>query len=133
MKKIWTDRNTANNAIIQIQTMRKNLHPDIEHRVAETLNVLDGIAPASPRPYFYSRLRARMERGTADKAGAAWPAPAHLRWVLAGVILLILLNTFTALRYMGGLTQDPDIAAELISEYYDDALTPDNLQTVDNQ
>jgi hypothetical protein len=33
----------------------------IEYRVEETMNSLDGLQKASPAPFFYTRLMARME------------------------------------------------------------------------
>lgn len=34
----------------------------IEQKIKQTFNALEGITPASPQPYFYTRLHARLER-----------------------------------------------------------------------
>ena len=37
---------------------------EIERKAEEALNSLDGLQRATPRPYFYTRLEASMNRGT---------------------------------------------------------------------
>jgi len=39
-----------------------NKRPDIEKKAEETLESLDGIKRAEPQPFFYTRLKARLER-----------------------------------------------------------------------
>jgi hypothetical protein len=38
------------------------IRPDLERKVEETLDSLDGIQRATPRPYFYTRVMARLQR-----------------------------------------------------------------------
>ena len=44
---------------------------DIEKRVEETLNSLDGIKRATPQPWLFSRIKARLIREEAEEMGAA--------------------------------------------------------------
>ena len=40
---------------------------DIEKRVEETLNSLDGIKRASPQPWLFTRIKARLNREEAEE------------------------------------------------------------------
>ena len=40
---------------------------DIEKRVEEALNSLDGIKRASPQPWLFSRIKARLSREEAEE------------------------------------------------------------------
>jgi hypothetical protein len=44
---------------------------DIEKKIEETLNSLDNIRRASPRPFLYTRLQARIHRENNSWAGVA--------------------------------------------------------------
>ena len=98
----------------------------------ETLQALDGIRQASPRPFFYSRLMNRMERVDESLWHELISAPACIRWSLASVLLLIMLNVYTVLRFSGIASMASDNYPTLLSEYYDDAITPDNLESAIN-
>ena len=39
-------------------------HNDIQHQAEAALNSLNGLSKASPGPYFFTRLQARMNRGS---------------------------------------------------------------------
>lgn len=43
--------------------------PDMENKLEQALNSLDGIQRATPRPYFYTRLRARMSKQDREWSG----------------------------------------------------------------
>lgn len=60
-------------------------HSEVNDEVNKTLASLEGLEPADPGPYFYSRLRARM---TNQETTVTWV------WKLA-LAVLILINVFT--------------------------------------
>ena len=47
--------------------MKKNYQ--IEEEIERTLQSLEGIKPAEPTPFFYTRLQARMEKKKEAKTG----------------------------------------------------------------
>lgn len=112
--------------------MKNNPNPDIERAVEETLQALDGIRQASPLPFFYSRLIARMERVDESLWLDLLSAPAYMRLGLASVVLLIMLNAYTVMRFSGISSMTSEDYPTLLSEYYDDAITPDNLESAIN-
>ena len=61
-----------------------------QFNVEEIMNSLDGCQRASAPDFFYTRLRARMERETAPARPAPWAVrPAY---ALAGMALILLIN-----------------------------------------
>lgn len=63
----------------------------IEEEIERTLQSLEGIKPAEPTPFFYTRLQARMEKNKEVKTGWHW-RPAYA-YAFLGVV--ILLNVWT--------------------------------------
>ncbi|HVZ55223.1 MAG TPA: hypothetical protein VG870_01075 [Chitinophagaceae bacterium] len=75
---------------------------DITKRVEQALSGLDGIRRASPGPYFYTRLRARMEaeppRTAWERMGMFLGRPAI---ALAVVLLILASNTVLLFNHTG--------------------------------
>lgn len=72
-------------------TEGQQLHKETEI----TLDSLQGIKRASPAPFFYTRVQARMQRGKADvfeKISAYITRPSFLT---AGLCLILLINVLT--------------------------------------
>jgi hypothetical protein len=71
--------------------MKQALHTPLTD---EYLQSLQGLQPAEPDPYFYTRLRARMEKAAAPSGSFL------LRPVLAvaALSIVLLVNTFTILQ-----------------------------------
>ncbi len=68
--------------------MKKN--PHIDEEVERTLQSIDGIERASPKPFFLTRVEARLNRQRAPEPATAWAfRPA---WVAASLGLVLLLN-----------------------------------------
>jgi len=71
--------------------------PDIEERLQKTLDSLDGIQRATPRPYFYTRLKARI-----DKEEKGWSGVAGLisrpAFAMAIVAVILFVNSWILLR-----------------------------------
>lgn len=70
---------------------------DIEKRIEETLNSLDGIQRAVPRPYFYTRLKARI-----DKAYNGWNGIAGFIgrpvYALAMICIVLFVNAWIVFK-----------------------------------
>lgn len=68
--------------------MKTNQH--IEEEVDKTLRSLDGLERAAPKPFFLTRVQARLDRRTAPKPLTNWVfRPAY---VVASLGLVLLLN-----------------------------------------
>ena len=57
--------------------------------VDEYLKSVQGIQPAGTVDFFYTRLRAKMEK---DKTGAEWSFPLRPVWVVGSMVLLLMIN-----------------------------------------
>lgn len=69
----------------------KNMDQHLEKKIVETMQSLDDIEKASPRPFFFTRLEARMQ-----KEKSSWEAissfVARPAIVFAGICLIIMIN-----------------------------------------
>ena len=66
------------------------MNPRIEEEIEKTLLSIQGIERASPKPFFQTRVEARLNRCGKEKSASAWlfrPA-----WVAASLGLVLLLN-----------------------------------------
>lgn len=89
----------------------KEQHPTRE--TDKTLASLDGLNPADPGPYFYTRLTGRMESRQQEKA---WAMP--LVWK-AALTVLVLVNGLTLyLISAQDTTQDTTDPVEMLSADY---------------
>jgi hypothetical protein len=71
---------------------------DIEQRVQEAMDSLEGIQRAEPQPYFYTRLTARLQRDEKtiwETMGSFMARPAV---AVAGLCLILVLNVALLLR-----------------------------------
>ncbi|HRE51818.1 MAG TPA: hypothetical protein PK339_10360 [Flavitalea sp.] len=100
----------------------------LENKAQEALNSLDGIQRADPGPFFYTRLKARMERSKRsvwENISGIISKPAI---TVFGLLLIVLLNTVAALNneaaYNSTLTNQGEMAfvdeyAQVNSFFYD--------------
>ena len=75
-----------------------NKPQNINKRVDEVLNSLDGIQKAEPNPYFFTRLRARLERDEKslfEKMGIFMARPVV---AISGLCLVLALNAFILIQ-----------------------------------
>lgn len=96
----------------------------IAEEVEKTLDSLEGLAQAKPRPFFYTRLEAALEKHhqSAVKERFNWmPKPAFI-WSALG--LVVVLNIFSAINYAThapvsrtDLSQNSETAQDFASEY----------------
>lgn len=69
-----------------------NHKPDIDKLIEETLNSLDGVQRAEPRPFFFTRLQQKLEnrnKNLWEILGVFITRPVV---AIAGVVLLLILN-----------------------------------------
>src|SRR5512140_3850019 len=93
---------------------------DIQRQVDLTMNSLDGLSPAETRPFFYTRLTAKMNSGydnvwTKSLAFLSRPAVA-----LSILVVFLLINGYLILSNLGPSeeTMQQDYVAQQIS-YFD--------------
>jgi len=111
----------------------KTTRNNIEEKVKRTLASLDSVQPASPRPFLYTRIKARMERAHENQARVFELKPAYQRLSVAVLVLLVVFNVITASFYIGS-SDNTATATELSEEevyfeqYYTSLTTIDNLE-----
>lgn len=74
------------------------MRPEINKKIEETLNSLDGIRRAEPRPFFYTRLMGRLQRNEKtiwETMGSFMAKPVV---VIAGLCFILVFNAFMLLR-----------------------------------
>lgn len=71
--------------------------PDMENNLERALDSLDGIQRATPRPYFFTRLRARMAREEKEWGGVIGliTRPAYALTILS---IVLLINTWIVFK-----------------------------------
>ena len=80
--------------------MNKSDH--IDRKVEETLASLEGLRRAEPRPFFHTRLMARMERAGdtgMDKVVAFISRPT---FVIVATVLFMILNGYILVGFLNG-------------------------------
>lgn len=69
-----------------------NKRNDIDRKVNETLESLNGIQKAEPAPWFFSRVKARLEREQKNIWEAAGSFVARPSIAVAGLVLILAIN-----------------------------------------
>ena len=74
----------------------------VNNRIEEVLSSLDGCKRATAPDFFYTRLRAKMERGLTPNNTRDW----KLRpvYIISALLLVIAINVFVFLRGQNGTT-----------------------------
>ncbi len=90
-----------------------------ENRIDEILNSLDGCTQATVPDFFYTRLKARMEKEVAPAARTSWMLrPAY---AFAGMAIILLINVLAVFNQPGTedntATSEVDTFQSLASEY----------------
>ncbi len=86
---------------------------EIKRQIDETLGALEGIESAEPRPFFQTRLEARMQQRYA-------PLPkfiARPAFVWSFLTLVVLLNVGVVIRYSQKTVSEPQNANTFAQEY----------------
>lgn len=97
---------------------------NIETQLEETMNSLDGLQKASPAPFFFTRVRARIQREQNSQWSIISSFIARPAVAFAGISLIVLLN-IAALFY-----QKEHSATAMLTDQNDTANTDDYNTTV---
>lgn len=71
---------------------------NLDEKIEKTLGALGGIERAEPNPFFYTRLKARMEN-------AQEVLPSRVRWIMnpsvvfSSLLVIIVLNVVSVINY----------------------------------
>jgi hypothetical protein len=112
----------------------KTTRNNIEEEVKRTLASLDNVQPASPRPFLYTRIEARMENMKKKPVSVLELKPIYQRLSVAVLVVLVVFNVITASFYLGSSASTGSTATELSEEevyfeqYYTSVTTIDNLE-----
>lgn len=110
-----------------MKTMRKN----VEEEVLKTLSSLDNIGKASPKPFLYTRVMARLEKSSSRDEKQVDLKPAFVRLAVAVLVVLVVFNFVTATLFIGTNTDvstDTTIEASFMDQYYPTMTTIDNIE-----
>jgi hypothetical protein len=93
-----------------------NKQPDLNKKVDETLNSLDGIQRAEPQPFFYTRLMGRMQRNEKplwETIGSFLSKPAV---AMACLCVILAFNAFILFKQgtETNITAQPDLSKETL-------------------
>ncbi len=93
-----------------------NEHQD-DHlkKVEKTMSVIDNLPKAAPKPFFYGRLKARMNAQKSRFLGIEMAM--NLRVSAVVVVLLLVINCFIAFTYEGEATSSDDDYSAILSDY----------------
>lgn len=83
-----------------------NKKSDIQNKVVAAINCLDGLTQASPGPFFFTRVQARLnkiEKNVWESISAFIARPTI---AIAMVCLVLLMNTVAVLQHTKTLTSD---------------------------
>jgi len=114
----------------------KTTNSHIEEEVNKTLASLDGLTGASPRPFFYTRLMAKMESSELKTEKVFKLRPTYQRIVMGVAAVLLIFNLFTATLILGSgskTTSESSTEQSFFDEYYPTLTTIDNLEENLNQ
>uniref|UniRef100_UPI00404862E0 hypothetical protein n=1 Tax=Roseivirga sp. TaxID=1964215 RepID=UPI00404862E0 len=67
----------------------------ITQKIEETMRSLDGMLPAEPNPFFFTRLQARMEKEIAPNYGR-FAFLANMKLNLAMLVVVLMFNVTSA-------------------------------------
>ena len=88
---------------------------DIDKKVADTLSSLDNMERARATPFFYTRLKARMQME--ERGFWSLFANTGFSMAVAGVFLLLCINSYVMLNYDVGTGNQQDEVSAFINDY----------------
>lgn len=93
------------------------MNQEREHNLNEILNSLDGCTRATAPDFFYTRLKARMERDIVPASPAPWMLRPSLAF--AGMAIILLINVVAVFNRPSGTDEsaDADTFQSLATEY----------------
>jgi len=103
----------------------------IENEVSKTMASLDNIEKASPKPFLYTRIMARMEKEKTTTANAFVLKPVYQRVAMTVLVILLVFNVLTATLFIGVNSESSteNTQEELyFDQYYPTLTTIDNIE-----
>lgn len=97
----------------------KSNKEDIDKKVADALSSLDDVERAEVSPFFYTRLKARMQKE--EKGFWSLFINPQFSMAVAGVFLLFCLNFYMMINYKSTNGIKEDEVSAFISDYQIDA------------
>lgn len=88
----------------------------IQEEVEKTLNSLEGIKRAEPKPFFYTRLQAKMEQKLRPKASPSWSV--RPVYVFATLAIVLMLNVVTIVTFTKSNQQPQQNETESFAKAY---------------
>ena len=104
--------------------------PNIEKKIEETLTSLEDIHRASPRPFFFGRLQARLKENTSNRLENMGFFLARPAVAIAAAFLIIALNLVLILRDSEPALPIADQEEQALSDEY--SLTVNTIYNYEN-
>ncbi|MCK5104539.1 MAG: hypothetical protein KAR17_17060 [Cyclobacteriaceae bacterium] len=104
---------------------------NIEEDIRKTLSSLDNIERASPKPFLYTRLMARLEASPSKVIYQYNLKPAFTRVAMAALVILVAFNFVTATLLIGTNSDsllETNIEETFLDQYYPSMTTIDNIE-----
>ena len=90
----------------------------IEHQINKTFAALEGIERAEPRPFFYTRLEAKMDFYSMQPRFAILPKfMVRPTFIWSFLALVVLLNVGVVIRFSQKTISEPQNASSFAKEY----------------
>ena len=91
----------------------------LESNIDATLNSLDGLQRAEPTPFFYTRLKARMDKAYSSKgiAGISWLKPSLAFSILTLLVVLNLVTIINKKTTTEQATTNGNVSQQVAKEY----------------
>ena len=109
----------------------KKVEKHIENEVNRTLTSLDDIKKASPKPFLYTRIMARMENEKSNSLKGLEFKPVYQRVGMAVLVILLVFNVLTASLFIGvnsGVSSENSQEEIYFDQYFPSLTTIDNLE-----
>ncbi len=97
----------------------KKVKKDIEKEIQQTISVLDQMEKAAPKPFFYTRLQAKLESQTVAPKQKIALSPVLVRAFVTIVVFLTIINIFALTRLSNTATSTTTTESQtFIQDYY---------------
>ncbi len=93
----------------------KSNQEELQKELEKTLSIIDNLPKAEPKPFFFGRLKHRMNATKDNHIIFEWAL--NLRVSAVIVVLLLVINCFIAFNYEGQATSPIDDYGAILSDY----------------
>ena len=102
---------------------KKNMKKNSTLLVDEHLQSIQGMSETGTDDFFYTRLRARIDK---EKSEQGWSLPLKPVWVLSTLVLLLVMNGITLLQQAKTKTTNTEVSTSSIQKFaesYDQSIS----------